>query len=59
MGNIFRKELCHFVIPYLDDIIIFSKNTEEYKKHLAIVFNKIKAVGIKLNDQKTGYTQQR
>lgn len=52
MDQIFEQESWKFVIPYLDDIIIFSKDMEEHKKHLEIVFGKLKAAGIALNENK-------
>ncbi|KAF9744010.1 Retrovirus-related Pol polyprotein from transposon gypsy, partial [Nosema granulosis] len=52
MDNIFRKENRRFVIPYLDDIIIYSRNREEHESHLKTVLNKIKAAGLSLNKKK-------
>jgi hypothetical protein len=37
MNDIFQKHLGKFVIVYLDDILVFSKNAEEHKKHLEVV----------------------
>ena len=37
---------------YLDDIIIFSKNEEEYLKHIEIIFQKLKEAGLKLKESK-------
>lgn len=52
MNEIFKDEIWKFVIPYLDDIIIFSKTLEEHKLHLEVVLGKIKAAGIALNPGK-------
>jgi hypothetical protein len=52
MDGIFRKENRKFVIPYLDDIIVYSKTLEDHEKHLRIVLGKLKAVGISLNEAK-------
>ncbi|KRH93398.1 pol polyprotein [Pseudoloma neurophilia] len=52
MDKIFRKESGKFVIPYLDDIIVFSNNLSEHHKHLESVFWKIKSSGISLNPKK-------
>ena len=34
MHEIFREFLDKFVIVYIDDILIYSKNIEEHEKHL-------------------------
>lgn len=52
MDQILKPDIGKFVIPYLDDIIIYSKNIEEHTKHLNIVLGKIKAAGLTLNINK-------
>lgn len=52
VDQIFREENRKFVIPYLDDIIIFSKSMKDHEKHLEIVLGKIKAAGLSLNEGK-------
>ena len=42
------KGLSHFVIAYLDDIIIFSKTEEKHLQHLEIIFQRLCEVGLKL-----------
>ncbi|XP_059064328.1 uncharacterized mitochondrial protein AtMg00860-like [Cryptomeria japonica] len=37
MNSIFRDYLDDFVLIFIDDILIYSKNKEEHKKHLRIV----------------------
>ena len=37
MNNIFRKFLDKFVIVFIDNILIYSKNPEEYEEHLRMV----------------------
>ena len=37
MHNIFAPYLDDFIIIYIDDILIYSKNMEEHEKHLEIV----------------------
>ena len=41
-----------YAVPYLDDIIIFSKNALEHKQHLESIMGKLKAAGITLNGAK-------
>lgn len=52
MDRIFRKENRIFVIPYLDDIIVYSESEEEHQKHLGIVLGEIRSAGLKLNKAK-------
>lgn len=52
MDKIFSGQIRKFAIPYLDDIIIFSKSAEEHLDHLEIVLNKLKSAGITLNEKK-------
>ena len=44
-----------FTMAYLDDIIIFSKNDEEYLKHIEINFQKLKEAGLKLKESKCDF----
>lgn len=52
MDNVFDQEKWKFVIPYLDDIIIFSKSKEEHQKHIERGMTRTRAVGLKLNPSK-------
>ena len=38
MNRVFHEYLDHFVIVFIDDILIFSKGMEEHEEHLRIVF---------------------
>ena len=38
-----------FVFCYIDDILIFSKDIEEHRKHLALVFERLGYYGLVLN----------
>ena len=49
------KELSHFAIVYLDDIIIFSQAEEEHLKHLEIIFRRLKEAGLKLKRSKCSF----
>ncbi|XP_057871169.2 uncharacterized mitochondrial protein AtMg00860-like [Cryptomeria japonica] len=42
MNNIFREYLDDFVLIFIDDILIYSKNEEEHKKHLRIVLQRLR-----------------
>src|SRR3954470_811959 len=42
MNSVFMEYLDKFVVIYLDDIIIYSKNEEEHTKHLRLVLMKLR-----------------
>ena len=42
MNDIFRDYLDHCVIVFVDDILIYSKNREDYERHLSIVLDKLR-----------------
>ena len=42
INEIFFCYIDKFVIIYLDDILIYSQNVESLKKHLFMVFQKLK-----------------
>ncbi|KRH93336.1 pol polyprotein, partial [Pseudoloma neurophilia] len=46
------KGMEHFVLPYLDDLIIFSKTREEHVKHIKEVFNVLSKAQVVLNKSK-------
>lgn len=52
MDSILKKERFKFAIPYLDDIIIYSDTEEDHRKHLEIIFGKLKSAGLSLNRKK-------
>lgn len=42
MNSIFFEELDVFVVIFIDDILIYSKNEEDHAKHLRIVLGKLR-----------------
>jgi hypothetical protein len=42
MNKVFMEYLDKFVVVFIDDILIFSKNEEEHGKHLRLVLQKLK-----------------
>lgn len=46
MNDVFREFLDDFVVCYLDDILIFSKNEEEHINHVRLVLGKLRTAGL-------------
>ena len=42
MNSVFMNELDKFVMVFINDILIYSKNEEEHKEHLRIVLNRLR-----------------
>ena len=42
MNLVFMLELDKFVVVFIDDILIYSKNDEEHAQHLRIVLNRLR-----------------
>lgn len=59
MDKIFRKHLGIFVLPYLDDVIVFSENEKDHEKHLEIVMSLLKSANIHLNKKKCEFFKRR
>jgi hypothetical protein len=43
MNKVFMEELDKFVVVFIDDILIYSKNREDHKRHLRTVLEKLRA----------------
>jgi hypothetical protein len=46
MNDIFREYMDEFVVVYLDDILIFSKNREDHDKHVRLVLVTLREHGL-------------
>jgi hypothetical protein len=42
MNSVFMLELDKFMVVFIDDILIYSKNEEEHVKHLRIVLTRLR-----------------
>ena len=42
MNKVFMEFLDKFVIVFIDDILVYSKNEEEHKEHLCLVLGKLR-----------------
>ena len=42
MKKVFMEFLDKFVVVFIDDILIYSKNEEEHKEHLRLVLEKLR-----------------
>ena len=42
MNKVFTKYLDKFIVVFIDDILVYSKNEEEHKEHLRLVLGKLR-----------------
>ena len=42
MNNVFNRYLDKFILVFLDDILIYSKNEEEHEEHLRLTLQLLK-----------------
>jgi hypothetical protein len=42
MNKVFMESLEKFIVVFIDDILIYSKDEEEHKKHLHFVLQKLR-----------------
>ena len=56
MEMAFKNMIERFVLVYLEDIIVYSKDVEEYFGHLKQVFIRCREYGVSLNPNKCVFT---
>jgi DNA replication protein DnaC len=42
MNSVFKSELNKFVVVFIDDILVYSKNKEEHADHLHVVLQRLR-----------------
>ena len=42
MNNVFMEFLDKFIVVFINDILVYSKNEEEHKEHLSLVLEKLR-----------------
>jgi Reverse transcriptase (RNA-dependent DNA polymerase) len=52
INNILREYLDDFVVIYLDDILIYSKNKKEHTGHVIKVLEALERTELKINGEK-------
>src|SRR6266540_7237768 len=58
MNQVLRKYLEKFILVYLDDIIIYFKMFEEYKEHVRLVFEALRAASLMMKLKKCKFAQK-
>ncbi len=57
MNDVFREYLDDFVVYYVNDILIFSKNMVDHEHHVHLVLEKLREVGLYAKLEKCGFHQ--
>jgi len=52
MNEILYEYLDIFCVAYLDDILIFSQNLEDHRKHVRMILKRVKETGLTLKASK-------
>jgi len=52
MNDIFRDFLDEFLVVYLDDMLIYSDNLKEHRKHVQMVLERLREAGLFLKPSK-------
>ncbi|MEO0901168.1 MAG: reverse transcriptase family protein, partial [Bacteroidota bacterium] len=48
MEQCFQDYRGQFIVPYLDDLLVFSKNFDDHLKHLELTLQRLRKYGVKL-----------
>jgi hypothetical protein len=52
INDIFREYLDIFVFAYLDDILVYSENEEDYVKHMTLILETLEKADMELHPEK-------
>ena len=55
INNILREHLNMFVIIYLDNILVYSKNEKDHKKHVKQILNTLKKADLRIVLEKSQF----
>ncbi len=58
INNVLREHLDHFVVIYLDDILVFSDTLEEHKEHVHQVLNALQEAKLLVEPEKSRFHAQ-
>jgi len=58
MNDTFREYLNKFVLVFLDDIVIYSKNLSDHYKHVELVMQRLKDKGLYAKESKCSFCQK-
>ena len=57
INNVLREHLNMFVIIYFNNILIYSKNEKDHKKHIRQILNTLKKADLRIISEKSQFHQ--
>jgi Reverse transcriptase (RNA-dependent DNA polymerase) len=57
INNILRKYLDDFIVTYLNNILIYSKNEKKHTSHIIKVLKTLERTELKINEKKSTFHQ--
>ena len=58
MTSIFNEYLFSFVLIFLEDVLVFSRNVEEHEKHMRLIFHTLRQANLKHKPKKCRLLQK-
>lgn len=58
INHILREFIDHFVIVYLDDILIYSETLEQHRGHVKLVLQALRDAKLLVNPEKSEFEKQ-